>query len=334
MVRLLDSISLGKLGLSNRIVMPPMATNKATSNGEVTESQIRHYAERSKGVGIIIVEHSYVTPRGKLSPNQLGIYDDKLIPGLSRLVKAVHSHRIPVAAQINHAGGKTMSGVIGVQPVGPSSVRVFQETPRELDMGEIDEVVEAFGRAARRVVEAGFDAVEVHGAHGFLLNQFLSPLTNKRADEYGGSLENRACFPIRVFKRVKKEVGGDFPLLYRLGADDFMEGGLSLEDTKVFAGMLVSAGVDAIDVSGGIGGSNPKGLSGQGYLFYLAEAIKKVVNVPVVGVGGISDAEFADEAVRDGKVDLVAVGRALLADPGWAVKAAEALKRAMSHSHI
>lgn len=134
-------------------------------------------------------------------------------------------------------------------------------------------------------------------------------------------------FPIRVFKRVRKEVGQDFPLLYRLGADDFREGGLSLNDTKIFAGMLVDAGVDAIDVSAGIGGSNPQGLSGQGCLLYLAEGIKKVVKVPVVGVGGITEAEFADEAVREGKVDLVAVGRALLADPEWAMKAVKTLKR-------
>ena len=304
-----------------------MATNKATSDGEVTESQIKHYAERAKGVGLIIVEHSYVTPIGKFSPNQLGIHDDKLTPGLSRLAKAVQSHKTPVAAQISHAGARTVSTVIGAQPVGPSPVFVFQETPRELSTSEIDETVEAFGQAARRAVEAGFDAVEVHGAHGFLLNQFLSPLANKRADEYGGNLEKRALFPLRAFKRVRKEVGGDFPLLYRLGADDFREGGLSLHDTEIFAGKLVDAGVDSIDVSSGIAGSNPKGLSGQGYLFHLAEKIKKATRVPVIGVGGVTEAEFADKAVKNGKVDLVAVGRALLADPEWAVKATDTLKR-------
>jgi 2,4-dienoyl-CoA reductase-like NADH-dependent reductase (Old Yellow Enzyme family) len=327
MPRLLDPISIGTLRLKNRIVMPPMATNKATRHGEVTESQIKHYAERARGVGLIIVEHSYVTQSGKLSPNQLGIYDDKLIPGLSKLVKAVHRQKTPITAQINHAGGRTTSIVIGAQPVAPSQVLVFQEPPRELNIEEIDELVEAFGRAARRAVEAGFDAVEVHGAHGFLLNQFLSPLTNKREDEYGGNVEKRTRFPIRVFKRVKEEVGPDFPLLYRLGTDDYKEGGLSLEETKVFAEMLVGAGVNAIDVSRGIGGSNPQGVSGQGYLFHLAEGIKKVVKVPVVGVGGIAEAEFADKAVREGKVDLVAVGRALLADPEWAMKAIKTLKR-------
>jgi len=327
MPRLLDPISIGTLRLRNRIVMPPMATNKATSNGRVTESLIKHYTGRAKGVGLIIVEHSYVTPSGKAGPNQLGIHDDKLISGLSKLIKAVHRHRTPITVQINHAGGRTISRVTGVQPVGPSPVLVFREIPRELSAEEIDELVEAFGRAARRAAEAGFDAVEVHGAHGFLLNQFLSPLTNKRSDRYGGSLEKRACLPLRVLERVRKEVGRDFPVLYRLGADDFMDGGLSLKDTEVFSEMLVGAGVDAIDVSGGIGGANPQGLSGQGYLFHLAEGIKKVVKVPVVGVGGITEAEFADRAVREGKVDLVAVGRALLADPDWATKAVKRLKR-------
>lgn len=325
---LLDSVNLGSLRLENRIVMPPMATSKATSKGEVTKSQIKHYVKRCRGLGLIIVEHSYVIPNGKLSPNQLGIYDDALIPGLSRLVKAVHEQGTPVAAQISHAGARTMFSVIGTQPVGPSPTIVFQEASRELSIEEIDGVVEAFGFAARRTVKAGFDAVEVHGAHGFLLSQFLSPLTNKRQDEYGGSFEKRAHFPIRVFKRVREEVGEEFPVLYRLGADDFREGGLTLNEAKMFAALLVEAGVDALDVSAGIGGSNPQGVSGQGYLFHLAEEIKKAVSVPVIGVGGVTEAEFADKAVRDGRVDMVAVGRALLTDPKWAEKAVKTLRMA------
>ncbi|MFH0896836.1 MAG: NADH:flavin oxidoreductase [Candidatus Bathyarchaeota archaeon] len=324
---LLDPIDIGALRLKNRIVMPPMATNKAASDGGVTEAHIKHYMERARGVGLIIVEHSYVTLAGKLNPSQLGIYDDKLIPSLSKLVKAVHRHRRSIAIQINHGGGKSMSSITGTHPLGPSAVPIFKETPIELDVDEIDELVEAFARAAKRVVEAGFDAVEVHGAHGFLLNQFLSPLTNRRSDRYGGSLGNRARFPLRVLEGVRKEVGRGFPVLYRLGADDFTEGGLSLEDAKVFAEMLGDSGVDGIDVSGGLAGTNPPGLSGQGYLFPLAEGIKQAVKVPVIGVGGITEEEFADKAVREGRVDLVAVGRALLADPEWAVKAIKNLKK-------
>ena len=305
--------------------MPPMATNTASNNGEVTEAHLAHYVERARGVGLIVVEHSNVTLNGNANLNQLGLYADGLIHGLSKLVKAVHKRRTPITIQINHAGAKAVSSVIGDQPVGPSPVSIFKETPRELEAHEINELIDAFAHTAQRVVEAGFDALEVHGAHGYLLNQFLSPLTNKRSDEYGGSLDNRARFPLRVMKRVRKKVGRDFPLLYRLGADDFSEGGLLLEDTQAFAKMLVRSGVDAIDVSGGIGGPNPPSLSGQGYLFHLAEGIKKAVTIPVVGVGGITEAEFADKAVQEGKVDLVAVGRALLADPEWAVKAVKTL---------
>lgn len=326
MPRLLDPINIGKLLVKNRIVMPPMATNKATSKGEVTEALVKHYGERAKGVGLIIVEHSYVTSNGRVSPNQLGIQGDELIPGLTKLVKAIHKHRIPIAIQITHGGGKATSSIIGTRPVGPSPVTLFKEAPKELDVNEIDELVEAFGNASLRAVKSGFDAIEVHGAHGFLLNQFLSPLTNKRRDNYGGSLENRARFPLRVLKRVREEVGSKFPVLYRLGVDDFTVGGLSIKNTKVFANMLVRSGVDAIDVSGGIGGPNPPGLKGQGYLFPHAEEIKKVVKVPVIGVGGVTDAEFADRAVREEKVDMVAVGRALLTDSEWAVKAINSLK--------
>lgn len=325
MTRLVDPINLGPLKLKNRIVMPPMATNKATRSGEVTKGQIKHYVEHAQDVGLIIVEHSYVTPPGKFSSNQLGIYDDNLIPGLSKLTSAVHNRETPIVAQISHAGARAQSRVIRTQPLGPSPVLVFQETPKELSTTQIDELVGSFGQAAQRAVQAGFDAVEVHGAHGFLLNQFLSPLTNKREDEFGGNFENRARFPLQVVNRVRKEIGKDFPLLYRLGADDFRQGGLSLDDTKAFAGQLVNAGVDVVDVSNGIDSPNPPKHSLQGFLLHLAEGIKKVVEVPVIGVGGIKDAEFADKAVREGKVDLVAVGRAFYADPKWATKAIKTL---------
>ena len=171
------------------------------------------------------------------------------------------------------------------------------------------------------------DAVEIHGAHGFLLSQFLSPLSNKRGDEYGGKLEGRMRFPLRVVTRVKEEVG-DLSLLYRLGADDMKPGGLSLGESRVVARKLVERGVDAIDVSGGMMGSRPEALQGTpGYFVPLAEEIKRVVDVPVVGVGGIKTAGFANDVVVKGRVDLVAVGRALLADADWASKAVKALKR-------
>jgi len=188
-------------------------------------------------------------------------------------------------------------------------------------------LVDAFASAAERVVESGFDAVEIHGAHGFLLSQFLSPLSNKRGDEYGGKLEDRMRFPLMVVSRVKEKIG-NFPLLYRLGADDMKPGGLSLDESKVVARRLVEKGVHAIDVSGGMIGSRPENLQGiPGYFVPFAEEIKRVVDVPVIGVGGITTAEFANEVIENDRADLVAVGRVMSADADWASKAVEALKK-------
>jgi len=330
MPTLLDPIRIGSLHLKNRIVMPPMATNLATTEGEVTDDLISHYVSRAKALGLLIVEHSYVERRGKLSPRQLGIFDDHLISGLARLTERVHALGTPIAIQINHAGRLATSEVCGTQPVAPSPIPHSDEheTPKALSKEEIEDLVEAFGLAARRAVKAGFDAVEIHGAHGFLLNQFLSPLSNKRGDEYGGELEDRMRFPLEVVASVRERVG-DLPLLYRLGADDMEPGGLSLEESKVVAPRLVEEGVDAIDVSGGMIGSRPERLQGiSGYFVPLAQEIKKVVDVPVIGVGGIRTPEFANEVVVSGRADLVAVGRAMLADADWASKAIDTLKRA------
>ena len=191
-----------------------------------------------------------------------------------------------------------------------------------------------FGEAARRACKAGFDGVEVHGAHGFLLNQFASPLSNRRTDEYGGSFENRFRFPLEVVEEVRKAVGSDSSLLYRLGVYDGQEGGVTTRECQGFARKLVEGGVNMVDVSGGFVGSRPKGSVSQGYFLPLAEKIKQAVEVPVIGVGGIKDTEFADEAIRQNRVDLVAVGRALLADPDWALNATKTLtRRAADRDH-
>jgi NADPH2 dehydrogenase len=303
--------------------MPPMHTGLATSNGAVTSRLIEHYVRRSKALGLLIVEHSYVSPDGKLGERQLGIYDDKLVLGLKKLSKSVHAVGTPVVIQINHAGSRTSKEVIGMKPVAPSS----DESARELHIGEIEALVDAFAVAAGRAMKAGFDGVEVHGAHGFLLNQFFSPLANRRRDSYGGSLENRMSFPLEVVERVKEKIGGKF-LLYRLGADDLDPEGTRIEDSQKFAVRLEETGVDIIDVSGGLGGSRPEQLQGrQGYFIPQAQKIKKVVGVPVVGVGGITEPQFADKLIREGRVDLVAVGRELLKDPDWALEAIETLEK-------
>jgi len=323
LVDLLDPLEVKGLKLKNRIVMPPMNTGLATSKGVVTSRLIEYYVKRSKALGLLIVEHSYVSLDGKLSETQLGIYDDKLVSGLKKLSNSVHATGTPVVIQINHAGAAASMETTGMQPIAPSPNKGAQE----LQVEEIETLTEAFALAAERAKIAGFDGVEVHGAHGFLLNQFFSPLTNRRGDNYGGSLENRLRFPMEVVDRVKEKMGGRL-LLYRLGSDDLDPAGTSIKDSKKFAVKLEDAGVDIIDVSGGLCGSRPTQLQGiQGYFIPQAQQIKKVVDIPVIGVGGITDPQYADTLIRHGVVDLVAVGRKLLKDPDWAIKAIETLEK-------
>jgi len=322
LVGLLDPLKVKGLTLKNRIVMPPMQTSLATVEGAVTDSLVEHYIRRSKALGLLIVEHCYVSREGRLSENQLGIYNDNLVGGLEKLSSRIHATGTPVVIQINHAGRTTSMEITGMKPVAPSP----SENSRELGIEEIETLVEAFTIAAGRAMRAGFDGVEVHGAHGFLLNQFFSPLANRRRDKYGGSLENRMRFPLEVVERVKETVGGRL-LLYRLGSDDLDPAGTRIEDSKIFAVKLEQAGVDIIDVSGGLCGSRPSQLQDrQGYFIPQAQQIKSVVDIPVIGVGGIKEPEYAHIVIKEGKADLVAIGRTLLKDPDWATKATESLK--------
>jgi NADPH2 dehydrogenase len=322
MADLLNPLKIKGLTFRNRIVMPPMHTGLATAEGAVTKSLIEHYVQRSKALGLPIVEHSYVSISGKFSERQLGIYDDVLVPELERLSSSVHATGTPIVMQINHAGRTASTETTGLEPVAPSPFG----NARELKVKEIEALVEAFGMAAERAMRAGFDGVEVHGAHGFLLNQFFSPLTNRRKDRYGASLENRMRFPLEVVEKVKDSVGGRL-LLYRLGSDDLDPAGTTIKDSKKFAVRLEDAGVDIIDVSGGLCGSRPEQLQDrQGYFIPQAQQIKEAVDIPVIGVGGITEPEYANMVIREGRVDLVAVGRALLKDSGWAVKAVEAIR--------
>jgi len=309
--------------------MPPMANDLATTRGEVTQALIVHYTRRAVGVGLVIVEHSYVAKDGKLSSKQLGIYDDALIKGLSNLAESIHAKGTPACMQITHAGRRANSSICGSQPVAPSAIPASEsdEVPRELEKHEIEGLVKLYGEAARRACKAGFDAVEIHGAHGYLLNQFVSPLSNRRTDEYGGRFENRIGFPLEVVEEVRRVVGSDAPLLYRLGAYDGQEGGVTISECQAFARKLVEASINVVDVSGGLVGSDPVGPTSQGFFLPLAEMIKQAVEVPVIGVGGIKDPEFADEAIRQKRVDMVAVGRAILADPDWPLKAAKTLSQ-------
>jgi NADPH2 dehydrogenase len=329
---LLEPLTVRSMALANRLVMPPMATAKASAEGKVSRALLDYYSEKSRGgyIALVIIEHSYITPEGRANESQLSIADDTVIPGLRKLADSIHRNGSRTAAQINHAGSARLKEVTGTVPVAPSAVSNLRrgDMPRELSLKEIDDIVAAFGNAGRRVREAGFDAVEIHSAHGYLLNQFLSPLTNKRTDEYGGSLANRIRIHLEVIGAVRAAVGPNFPVQVRLGASDFTEGGTTIEDSMSAAKAFEKAGVDIIHISGGFIGYTPPGLTGQGYFAPQSEAIKSAVSIPVILTGGITDVEAAERLLAEKKADLIGVGRAILQDSAWAERAIKSLRAA------
>jgi 2,4-dienoyl-CoA reductase-like NADH-dependent reductase (Old Yellow Enzyme family)/thioredoxin reductase len=321
---------IGKLELKNRIVMPPMATNFAGTDGKVNERHIAYYVRRVQGgVGYITFEHTGIVKEGKASPGMALIDGDDKIPLFKRLVDAVHREGGKIFIQINHAGRQTSASITGAPIVGPSAIPcpVRKEMPHPLSVGEIQGLVEAFRQAARRVKEAGADGVEVHMAHGYLLCQFLSPFSNQRDDEYGGSPEKRLKMPLEVLNAVRNTVGPDFPIICRLSADEYVDGGLKLEDSIPIAKALEKNGADALHISACIAPSgylnHPPYYVGEGVFIYLAQGIKTAVKIPVITVGRIRTPELADQVIEEGKADLVSMGRALIADPLLPKKALE-----------
>lgn len=320
--KLLEPFNLGKKLLRNRIVMPPMETRLSRPDGSVTKAMIDYYAERARGgVGAVIVENTFIDDkesRGSISSS--GLHSDHMIAGKGELAEAIKANGAVALIQIAHDGRQSVPGATGRQPVAPSAIpcKAVGVMPREMTLAEIEEVQDAFAEAARRAKQARFDGVEVHGAHGYLIGSFLSPYTNKRKDKYGGSLENRARFALEVIEKVRAKAGDDFIVGYRISADEFVTGGLTLDETSQFAGMLEAAGIDYIHVSAGIYESGhhivPPLYLEKAHLVHLAEGIKKAVGVPVITVGA-HDIYTAEEALQKGKADLVAMGRALIADP-------------------
>ena len=327
--RLFSEITLHTVTLKNRVVMPPMCTNYATIGGAVTDRLIDYYTARARGgVGLINVEFAYVHPAGKVFDHMLGIYDDKLIPGLKRLCDSVHRGGAKIIIQIAHGGRRGHSDITGVTPVAPSPIpRLNGETPKELSREEIEDLIQAFILAARRAKMAGFDGVMIHMVHGYLLQQFLSPFSNTRTDRYGGDLEGRARFPLEVVRGVRREVGNDYPITCRLCGDEFVKGGFDLVQSIQVAKMLEANGVNAIEVSAGTHETGQVITAlpyyPMGFLAPLSEAIKKEVSIPVGIVGRIHTPELAEQLLEQRKADLIAVGRALIADPEWPKKAQE-----------
>ncbi|WMJ84119.1 NADH:flavin oxidoreductase [Oscillospiraceae bacterium MB24-C1] len=320
-------ITVGTLHLKNRLVMPAMATFKAETDGRVTPSLLQYYDEKTRGgyLGMVITEHCFVSADGKASPNQLSAADDTVVCDLRRLCDIIHRNSTPVILQLNHAGSATTQSAIGTQPVGPSAVinpsKRELEMPRELTREEIQKIVQDFAAAAARGKQAGFDGVEIHSCHGYLLNQFLSPLTNKRIDEYGGKIEGRVRIHLEVIQAVRNVVGVDYPIFLRLGATDFMEGGLSLEDSITAACIFERAGINMLDISGGMCRYTLPSVDSPGYFSEWSQAVKKAVSIPVMVAGGVKHACDAEMLLQRDCADIIGVGRAILQDSGWALKA-------------
>jgi 2,4-dienoyl-CoA reductase-like NADH-dependent reductase (Old Yellow Enzyme family)/thioredoxin reductase len=328
---LFSSIMIKTMELPNRAVMPPMGTNLGNADGTVSEANLAYLKRRARGgPGLIITEISAVHPSGVAINSELGAYDDRFIPGLKKLADVAHAAGCKVALQLHHAGRESLYLLKEGKAIAPSPIRslVFGLTPREITRDEIQEIIAAFGAAAFRARQAGFDAVEVHGAHGYLLTQFLSSLCNQREDEYGGNLSNRSRFMIEILQEVRRRVGSDFPISLRISTEECIKGGYSVEDMQSILPNLVKAGADLIHASLGTHGS-PGGITSApaeyepGFNVWRAKKVKEVVDVPVIAVGRFSDPALADEVIGRGEADLVAFGRQFLADPDFLVKTRE-----------
>ena len=332
---LFDPIEIGGVRLRNRTLLPSMTTRLADDAGHVTEATLAYYRARAEGgVGLVTVEMASPEIAGKHRFRELGIYDDMFLPGLRRLVDTLHEAGARASIQLGHGGSRARSVVSGTTPVAPSAVPtpVFEidaelAVPEAMSAARIRETVDAYVAAAARAQRAGFDMVELHGAHGYLISQFLSPLENTRSDAYGGSLENRARFGLEILRRIKSEVPG-LPVIFRIGVEDFFPGGLTADEGMQVGRWAEQNGADAVSVTAGHYRSlpaaermiPPMAYPAATFVEYAAR-MKQLVDVPVIGVGRLGDPDLAARAVADGKLDIVALGRPLIADPRWVAKA-------------
>jgi len=322
---LFEPMDINGMKVSNRFVRSATNDRCADTSGRVTDALVDIYKNLAAGgVGLIVTGHAYVTKNGKATPTMLGLYDDDLIPGLQRLVKAVHQYDSKIVIQINHAGRQTTSATIGETPSAPSAVYnpLTGETPRAFTGAEIESVIEAYGKAAERAVAAGFDAVQIHCAHGYLGSQFISPYTNQRKDRWGGSPENRMRFLLEVFDRIRLSAGDDYPVLIKLNSEDFIDGGLSLEESCGIAGVLSDKGIDAIEISGSMAES-PMGAirknilkeEDEAYFLSGAREFKKVISVPLILVGGLRSPGLMEKVLEKKEADMIALCRPLIREP-------------------
>lgn len=288
--------------------MPPMAT-QLSENGEVGQKLIDYYDRMTKGgyLGLATIEHAYVSPDGKASPHQLSVSKDEDIPGLTKLAETIHANGVPAIMQISHAGLNTHPQVTGQELLGPDN----------LSESDIERIKDAFIAAAKRAQQAGFDGVEVHSAHGYLLNEFYSPLTNQRTDAYAGdSLAGRTRLQSEILQAIREACGTDFLLSLRWGASDYMNGGSTVQEVPEAAKYFEAAGADMISISGGLCGYTRKGAMAPGWFAELSRAAKSTVKIPVMLTGGITSKAQADIFLQQGDADLIGVARAFLKNPG------------------
>jgi 2,4-dienoyl-CoA reductase-like NADH-dependent reductase (Old Yellow Enzyme family) len=338
MPRLGDPISIRDLNIRNRLVLPPLTTSLATAHGQVTEESLGFYRQRARHVGLAIVEAAAIRNDGRITPFSPGLWDDEQVAGMERLARAIKGEGAASAVQIVHAGARAVPIDGGIRGASPSGFRLRPGVePTVLSEEQIAGMVEHFTLAAARAAEAGFDALEVHGAHFYLLSQFLSPLTNRREDRYGGDALGRATFAIEVVRAVRSRLGPDYPILFRLNATELVQGGQTPEDAAIVARALEEAGVDAFHASL-VSQASMKEVDGRGYLVsssalskdkargaavQYAAVVKRAVSVPVIAVGKLGEPAAAAKVLAEGSCDMVAVGRQMIVDPDAAGKILE-----------
>ena len=326
MKTLFEETAINGMRMKNRLVRSATWEGMCKHNGCPTDTLVEFYRQLALGgIGLIITGYTFIRLDGKQLPGKMGIHTDSFANEFKKMTNSVHDAGGTLAIQLVHAGGQTDSDNAGQQPLAPSAIQVEQypEMPAELTIDEISDIVDSFGAGARRAKEWGFDAVQLHGAHGYLINQFLSPLTNKRTDVYGGSIENRSRFAIEVYKKVRETVGVEYPVLIKLNASDHLEGGLSLQDAIYVAGQLSKLGIDAIEVSAGTPASGNESPARakinkpekEAYHLGLAREIKNVVSCPIMVVGGFRSYEVAENAVAEGGMDYISMARPLIREP-------------------
>ena len=325
---ILSPCTIHGMVLENRVVMPPMGTNLGNKDATVSEALLAYMGRRAQaGPGLIIAEIAAVHESGALINTELGIYDDRFIPGLKRLSDTIHAGGAKAAVQLHHGGRECFFLLNEGKALGPSAEPslIYGVPPREMTLDDMRTIRESFAAAAVRAREAGFDMVEIHGAHGYLLCQFLSPIANRRRDEYGSTMKNRARFVVEVIEEVRGRVGKDFPISLRLSIDESIRGGYTEEEMLTVIPDFVKAGADVIHASLGTYGT-PGGITSApvefepGFNAFRARKVKEVVDVPVITVGRFTDLSVADDVVKRGDADLVSFGRQFLADPDFLPK--------------